>query len=216
MRLDKGGSSIWGCLQGDWVPGHFRPTITLAAKLVLMVAMMVRGIDYAAGDSGDTARRLATVEAAAPLWAWGAAFIVAASLGFLGMILHRREMVFQAHLAGWALYWALGSGVIIDVLRRSYDPTAGLYASVAVAIVGSALVVLTILRGPAYYDWWVVAVWVGSVAIGLSSVGLDGIRSGASLLAIGAIHMLMAIGTAEVATRSNIEKARLCEQDTIR
>ena len=216
MRLDKGGSSIWGRLRGDWVPGHFRPTITLAAKLVLMVAMMVRGIDYAAGDSGDTARRLATVEAAAPLWAWGAAFIVAASLGFLGMTLHRREMVFQSHLAGWALYWALGIGVIIDVLQRSNDPAAGLYASLTVAVVGSTLVVLTILRGPAYYDWWVVAVWVGSVAIGLSSVGLDGIRSGASLLAIGAIHMLMAIGTAEVATRSNIEKARLCEQDTIR
>lgn len=216
MRLDKGGSSIWGCLRGDWVPGHFRPTITLAAKLVLMVAMMVRGIDYAAGDSGDTARRLATVEAAAPLWAWGTAFILAASLGFLGMILHRREMVFQSHLAGWALYWALGIGVIIDVLQRSNDPAAGLYASLTVAVVGSTLVVLTILRGPAYYDWWVVAVWVGSVAIGLSSVGLDGIRSGASLLAIGAIHMLMAIGTAEVATRSNIEKARLCEQDTIR
>lgn len=216
MRPDKGGSSILGCLRGDWVPGHFRPSITLAAKLVLMVAMMVRGIDYAAGDSGDTARRLATVEAAAPLWAWGVVFIAAASLGFLGMILHRREMVFQAHLAGWAFYWALGIGVIIDVLQRSHDPAAGLYASLAVAIVGSILVVLTILRGPAYYDWWVVAVWVGSVALGLSSIGLDGVRSGTSLLAIGAIHMLMAVGTAEVATRSNIEKARLCEYDTSR
>lgn len=216
MRLDKGGSSTWERLQGDWVPGHFRPTITLAVKMTLLIVMMVRGIDYAAGDSGDTARRLATVEAAAPLWAWGTAFIVAASLGFLGMLLHRREMVFQAHLAGWALYWALGSGVIIDVLQRSHDPTAGLYASVAVAIVGSTLVALAILKGPVYYDWWVVAAWVGSVALGLSSLGLDGVRGGTILLAVGAVHMLMAIGTAEVATRSNIEKARLCEYDTSR
>lgn len=216
MRQDNGRASIWKMLRGDWVPGHFRPTITLAGKLVLLVAMMVRGIDYAAGDSGDTARRLATVEAAAPLWVWGAVFIVAASLGFLGMILHRREMVFQAHLAGWAFYWALGIGVIIDVLQRAHDPAAGLYASLSVMIVGSILVVLTMLKGPTYYDWWIVAVWVGSVSLGLSSIGLDGIRSGTSLLAIGAVHMLMAIGTAEVATRSNIEKARLCEQDAVR
>lgn len=216
MRPDKRGASAWGRLRGDWVPGHFRPTVTLAANMTLLIAMMVRGVDYAAGDSGDTARRLATVEAAAPLWAWGGAFIAAASLGFLGMLLHRREMVFQAHLAGWALYWALGSGVIIDVLQGSDDPAAGLYASLAVALVGSILVALTILRGPVYYDWWVAAAWVGSVAIGLSSIGLDGIRSGATLSAIGAVHMLIAIGTAEVATRSNIEKARLCGQDASR
>lgn len=216
MSRGSGKSTLWGWLQGNWTPGHFRPTITLAGKLALMVAMMVRGIDYAAGDTVDTARRLATVEAAAPLWLWGASFCLAATLGFVGMIIHRREMVFQAHLAGWALYWALGIGVCIDVYGRSPDPSAGMYPILIVLAVGVVIVALTLAKGAAYYDWWVVSVWVGAVALGLSSLGLDGIRSGISLLVIGAIHMLMAIGTAEVATRSNIEKARLYEQDSPR
>lgn len=215
MRPDSGTDSVWSRLQGDWTPGHFRPAIILGGKMVLLVAMMVRGIDYAAGDSGDTARRLATVEAAAPLWAWGAAFCVASALGFLGMFLHRREMVFQAHLAGWALYWSLGFGIIIDVMGRSQDPDAGAYAIIATLAVGVLLTALALRKGSAYYDWWIVAVWACAVAAGLSSVGLDGLRSGTSLLAIGAMHALMAIGTAEAATRSNIEKARLCGHDSL-
>lgn len=215
MRPDSGTTSAWSRLRGDWTPGHFRPTIALGGKMVLLAAMMIRGIDYAAGDSGDTARRLATVEAAAPLWAWGAAFCAASVMGFLGMLLHRREMVFQAHLAGWALYWALGFGIIIDVMGRSQDPDAGMYAVITTLAVGVLLAALALRKGSAYYDWWIVAVCACAVAAGLSSVGLDGLRSGTNLLAIGAMNALMAIGTAEAATRSNIEKARLCGHDPL-
>ena len=198
-----------GGLIGDWEPGHFRPEVTLWAKLTLMTAMMIRGIDYTAGDSGDTARRLSEVEAAAPLWMWGSAFLLAATIGFLGMTLHRRALVLWAHVSGGALYLALATGVTIDVAHRAEDPHQGVAMSMAAALIAFIAAGLAMLRRTrSHYDWWVVAAWGVAVTVGVLAIGLDGLRSGSILFAVGGLHIFMAVGTAEMTTRANIERVR--------
>lgn len=209
MRYKEHDPAKRGGLIGDWEPGHFRPVITLWAKLILMTSMMIRGIDYAAGDTGDTARRLTEVEAAAPLWMWGSSFVAAATVGFLGMIMHRRSLVLWSHVSGGALYLALATGVTIDVAHRAENPSQGVAWSLAAALITFIAAGLVLLRRTrSYYDWWIVAVWGAAVALGLAAVGMDGLRSGSILFAVGGIHIFMAVGTAELATRANIERVR--------
>ena len=174
-----------------------------------MTSMMVRGIDYAAGDTGDTARRLTEVEAAAPLWLWGGAFVAAATVGFLGMIMHQRPLVQWAHVCGGALYLALATGVTIDVAHRAGDPSQGVMWSLMAALIAFMAAGTVMLRHTrSHYDWWIVAVWGAAVSLGLMALGLDGLRSGSILFAVGGIHIFMAVGTAELATRANIERVR--------
>lgn len=191
--------------KGSWRPGGFPPIITLVAKLTLFGIVVVRGADYFFGDTPDTARRLSTVEAAAPLHWWGLACVIAGALGFLGVMLYRTPLILWAHILGAALYSSFAMGVVVDVIRRVDDPTAGLLPAVIFSAFGMFFIVTS--KGPANSQ---VRVGVASIMFTLASsaaaLGLDGLRSVTLLVGIAALHVLMALGTAARQRQDSILK----------
>lgn len=196
---------------GNWRPGEFPPWITLVAKLVLMGDMAVRGADYFFGDSPDTARRLSEIESAAPLHWWGLACLLAAGLGFGGIILTRATPILWAHTLGAAIYTPLAVGILIDVVSRVDDATTG--ASPAIVLVVVAVVLLAASRRSRSRQSLLVSLsaLVGSAGVAVYAVGLDGIRSVTILAAIAVLHLLMALGTAARARQATLREARICE-----
>lgn len=196
---------------GTWRPGRFPPIITMVAKLVLMGDMAVRGADYAFGDSEYTARRLSEVESAAPLHWWGLAFILAAGIGFTGIILLRATPILWAHIAGTALYSALALGLIIDVVHQVGDPWFG--AVPALALLAIALVLLWRSRksNDRESPLMPLSALAATVSIAVLTSGLDGLRSATLLAGMAVLHLLMALGTAARARQATLREARTCE-----
>lgn len=196
---------------GSWRAGGFPPWITLVAKLALMGDMVVRGADYAFGDSTDTARRLSEVESAAPLQWWGLACLLAATMGCVGIILRRATPILWAHIMGAAIYAALGVGVALDVSHRVHDPAQGLPTTLPIAVVAVALLVASRLNPRAHDFLLSLSAVAGAAAVGVATIGLDGLRSATILVTVAVLHLLMAIGTAARARQATIREARQCE-----
>lgn len=196
---------------GTWRPGGFPPEITLAAKLILFGDMLVRGVDLIAGDSPSTARRLGVVEAAAPLWLWGALLITGALLGFGSMIFRRGQGVFAGHLIGWVALWGLSVGVISDVYLRAEIGLEVVIPSVATLVIGGVLTALICrVSGWEYARLTTAGVSI-SVALAIAAIDLDGLRNATILLTFGAVHGLLAIGTAAAIRQRQIEEEALSD-----
>lgn len=194
-------------LVGDWLPGGFSPWITLASKVMLLVSMMVRGLDYFTGDEEFSARRLNTVEAAASLKVWGAAFIIAATIGFIGMLLRRGQVVLSSHIAGWALYYALATGMFIDVVSRSDSSVAMECVLIGVLTVSVGLGVwASNYAADGEYRPLIITAIILSVTVGLLSIEFDAIRNATVFVTMGTMHALMAIGTAGRLRQASIIK----------
>lgn len=192
--------------QGTWEPGGFPPEVTLSVKVTLMVAMMVRGVDYGTGDSVATSHRLGVVESAAPLWLWGIAFTLTACLGLSGMVLRRWQVVFWAHLLGCAGYLSVASGLALEALGRVGQPRLGEGWVIILPLLTAGVTCVV-----AYRTGWVHArlVAVGAVVallLGAASMGVDGIRNSVVLLTIGVLHALLALGTAKRATQDRLRR----------
>lgn len=196
---------------GIWKPGEFPPWITLVAKLALMGMMAVRGADYAFGDSADTARRLSAVESAAPLHWWGAACLIAAGLGFTGIILRRATPILWAHILGAAIYAALAVGILQDVSQRADDPRASLPYSGVFLLVAVLLLAAARMKPERHEILLSLSAVFATAAVALSTLGLDGLRSATILAGVATLHLLMAIGTAARARQATLREARTCE-----
>lgn len=188
---------VYERLRGDWSPGHFDPWVTLFIKLLLYMLMAIRGADYLSPESPESMARLTLVEAALPLPLWGAALLIAAGVGFLGVAFAVTPMVAGAHVLGGALYLAIGGGTLITLLLD--DPSFDL----AAWITTSAVLALTIYVSRKLYRCRPDQPrgWAGTFAFGLTlvlcvlAVEVDALRSATLALGIGVLHLLMAAGT---------------------
>lgn len=194
-------------MAGTWKPGGFPPGVTLAAKMVLLGAMVVRGVDYLVGDSPDTARRLSVIESAAPLWLWGAILVAAGVGGFISILLREGRGVMISHLVGWVAYWALGVGIISDVVKRT-----GAGWDVLLPPAGALLVGVVCAWIACHFSGWeyapITTVGIGvTAAFAVASIQLDGLRSATILLSVGLVHGLLALGTASHLRQEKIERS---------
>lgn len=196
---------------GRWVPGGFPPVITLAAKLTLFGSMLIRGADYFFGDSPDTARRLSTIEAAAPLHWWGLLFALAAGIGFTGIALRRANMVLWGHITGAALYLSLSVGIVIDVYQRSDDPDVAFIPSFVLFAISGLALASSLRSRRRLYASIVLAAFTLTASIAIVTIGMDGLRNASILTANATLHLLMAIGTAARQRQESILEARKCE-----
>lgn len=190
--------------QGDWRPGGFPPHVSLSVTLVLLIAMGVRGADYAWGDSAKTAHRLSEIEAAMPLWVWGVLFLGSAVIGFASILLRFAEGLIWAHVIGWAIYWAVAVGILIDVYHR--EPQASFFnAWVTVVLIVGALTVACSVRHAEWPLTSLVAVAIiACTALCVAASDWDGLRNSSVLAGIGMLHAVMAYGTASVTKQNRI------------
>ena len=194
----------------SWQPGGVPPVITLGVHLALLGMMIVRGVDYATGESPVASHRLGAVEQAAPLWLWGLVFTTAAAIGLACLAWRAPRGVIIAHTVGAGLYAAVGTGLVIDAINRRADtggepsfvlliPVLALVATIAGAWQERGLSVP-------------VAVATGlAVALGAVSIEMDGLRNAVILLGIASLHALIASGTAQVAAQARIRRDRESE-----
>lgn len=188
---------LYARLRGDWVPGNFDPWVTLASKLLLYILMAVRGADYLSPESPESMARLTLVEAALPLPLWGVALLLAAGCGFVGVALAITPLVAAAHVAGGALYLAIGGGTLVTLLLGDDD------FDLPTFITTSALTMLTVYLSVRLYKCRPDQPrgWLGVLAVGITlvmcilAVEIDTFRSATLALGIGALHLLMAAGT---------------------
>ena len=190
-----------------WIPGGFPPTITLSVHLTLLLMMVVRGMDYATGESPTAAHRLGAVEHAAPLWAWGIAFTTVATVGFVSMAWRWAGGVVAAHALGSGLYAAIGVGIVIDAVGRMHETGGRASWVVGIPLIALALTMAGAwkLRGLSIPIAVVSAVAIG---VGLSSIELDGLRNAVVLFGVSALHAALTIGTAQVAAQTRIKRDR--------
>ncbi|MCK2200468.1 hypothetical protein [Corynebacterium callunae] len=183
-------------MPGLWQPGGFPPEITLAAKLTLLGAMVIRGMDYFAGDNPDTAWRLSTVESAAPLWVWGVIMLTGGIGGLVSILLRAGRGVMIAHMIGLIAYLALAAGLISDTWLRHHTTLTVLI--IPSAVFGATLVFAIIAHRCSQWEHSALVVMGFGVTICLAwmSIELDGLRTATAMIASGIIHGLMAIGTA--------------------
>ena len=178
-----------------------QPSITLAVHLVLMSLMIVRGMDYATGETLSSARRLTAVENAAPLWVWGLLFTTCAPAGFAGMMFRHTSTLIGAHIVGAALYATIGIGIVSDVLSRvdEQEPRLTLVLLVPVGLGITALVVAIIKRGTSRT---VAITALAALVLGTVSIPLDGFRNSTILFGIAALQAAMAMGLSQVRIRN--------------
>lgn len=198
-------------IMGKWAPGGFPPVVTLGAKLTLFGSMLVRGADYFFGDSPDTARRLSTIEAAAPLHWWGLACILAAMIGFAGIAVRRAGLVLWGHIAGTAIYLPLAVGIVIDVYQRADDPDATFVPAFSLMLASGIILISVLLSKKRCQGKMVMAAFVFTASIAIMTIGMDGLRNASILGASAILHLLMAIGTAARQRQESILEARKCE-----
>lgn len=85
-----------------------------AIQVCVLIAALSRGLDYVL--SPIDSKVLNTVEAIAPLWFWGALFIVGAVAGLLGLRFDRSPLAVVGHVILAAIYVGFAAGSFIDVL----------------------------------------------------------------------------------------------------
>lgn len=191
-----------------WTPGGFEPWITLSASLILFYSMTSRGVDYLTGDSGDTARRLSTIEDAAPLAWWGAIYVLGAAIGFTALACRRPVLLMWGHGIGAACYSALAVGLAADVVQREGSAT-WLVVLIAITLVG-------LVAGPAAgraaaagrYAPLVIETGLVAAATGILTIPLDGLRNVTIFVTLTTLHALMLIGTAGKVRREKIIEER--------
>lgn len=195
-------------VRGDWRPGGFPPVITLVIKLVLFGMMTVRGADYFFGDSVRNSSKLTEIEAAAPLQMWGIICVIAALAGFTGVLMGRGSFVLWGHIGGAALYASFSVGILFDVIHRAENPGAG----VVPAVLFTSLAVFFLITSKLDVQDNMVRIGLAAffftVAISVTTIGLDGLRSATLLLGIATVHLMMALGTAARQRQVSILKKR--------
>lgn len=100
--------------------------MTRETAIIIVWAMsaetMLRGIDYVMGDGPNVTRSLTFIEAAAPLWFWGALGLVAATCTTYGLIRRQYEPVIAGATLGFSLYATFGVGLSATVFERGWPP----------------------------------------------------------------------------------------------
>ena len=189
----------------SWQPGGFPPVITLGVHLALLGMMIVRGVDYASGESPVASHRLGAVEQAAPLWLWGLVFTTVAAVGLVCLAWRAPRGVVAAHTAGAGLYAAVGTGLVIDAIDRRADSGGELSFVLIIPAVALAATIVGAWKRRGLSVPVAVAAAI-AVALGAVSIDLDGLRNAVILLGIATLHGLMAAGTAQVAAQARIRQ----------
>lgn len=108
--------------QGEWTPVRLRLGDVTVILWALTFQAGTRGVDYLTGAEGDekVPKALAAVEEAAPLWAWGAVFLLGAIVLGCGMLLLRHSMVWAGHSILTIAYGALSIGLLSQALMNPW------------------------------------------------------------------------------------------------
>ena len=178
-----------------WFPTGAPPSIALAFHMTLLSMMMVRGMDYGVGEEPLSARRLGSVEAAAPLWLWGTLFAAASAIGFISLAWRAWVGVVWAHTAGAALYAAIGAGVAWDVVLRGAETDLHISWVLLVPAITLAAIITALTRRKRLPSV-VLAVTVVAITTGLATIHLDGLRNATVLIGVAALNALCAINMA--------------------
>lgn len=191
-----------------WHPPAFAPHVTLWAHILLFLAMITRGVDYAVGESELSSRRLGAVEIAAPLWVWGALFATAATVGFISMGARWVNGIILAHTLGTALYCSIGVGLLWDIWDKAPLTNFPYGWPSLFPVVTFSVVVAASLR---YRDTYAKVLVLGAGIACLTaevSVELDGLRNSVIIFTIAGLHAVMAAGNA----RARVQEELIMEQ----
>lgn len=169
----------------------------LAMQIVLFALPIIRGHDYGTGDTQETARRLGTVEMAAPLEFWGYAFTIAGCLGLIGLLLKSWKFAFWGHVLCWALYWAVGVGIFTDVFNRQDDFVWSFNPIMLLPLAVAALSVYLAVRSRDDLTVFVAVGVVIAAVVAMSTSSFDGLRNASVLAGMGCAHAVFAFSTAQ-------------------
>ena len=98
---------------GGWTPGRTN-ALLLLVQVGFAVQAAARGMDYVLpSPPGPTPRVLTVVEASAPLWLWGAGFLLGAGLIVVGLSGGWRWLIVAGHASLGALYIGFGWGMLL-------------------------------------------------------------------------------------------------------
>lgn len=93
------------------------PEVVLV-QVCLLTAAIWRGIDYLVPPD-PTSSALSVVERTAPMWAWGALFMIGGIVGIVGLRVDTWPLAAIGHVLVLAGYAAFGVGSAIEVLGRT-------------------------------------------------------------------------------------------------
>lgn len=107
--------------RGAWKIVRVPPWVPFAIQVVMFEQLIVRGTDYALGDSADVAKSLGFVEADLPLVVWGLIFLSAAALFGVGITGRWSKLVIASHVLAGAAYLGVGYGLLEVAATRNFD-----------------------------------------------------------------------------------------------
>lgn len=180
----------------------------LILSLVSFAASIIRGTDYANGDSIFTARRLGAVENAAPLWFWGIAFCAVGCAGMIFIMLRIWSAVVASHILAGGLYATISAGFFLDAASRVGTHTMSVSPIMAFPVAVFLLAFVQLCMGKPHSG---VIFLFSAISLGLSllTVPFDGIRSVMLLLSLAATHLIIAINIAENKARYECLESKL-------
>lgn len=98
--------------RGTWAPGDAFGVLHVVQAGALVVCL-VRGLDYLRRDV-DVDSLLSRVQDSAPLTAWGALFVVAATAGLIGLAGRWALVLAAGHLAAAVAYSGVAYGLLLE------------------------------------------------------------------------------------------------------
>lgn len=90
----------------------------VAIQVCVLVAAVLRGLDYLASPLGST-RGLSVIEQALPMPLWGWLFLLGGLLGLLGLVADGWPLSAVGHVVLASVYAGFAVGSLIEVLSRS-------------------------------------------------------------------------------------------------
>ncbi|GAA0189828.1 hypothetical protein GCM10008944_01700 [Cytobacillus oceanisediminis] len=110
-----------------WAPARLLSTDVAVMAVGLGSLAMIRGLDYSTGNDAmvraplpGTEPALVGIEAAFPLWIWGAAILTGSTTLLGGVLLRRHFPIWLGHVILCAIYAALCVGLTVGYLDRPW------------------------------------------------------------------------------------------------
>lgn len=182
---------------GDWHIG--RVNLVLAGvQFLIWLQTAARGLDYVQErPPSPTPAILLRIEQTLPLWVWGAGFLLAAFVLFVGVSGRWWHVIVTGHVIGAVMYGSFAAGSALQIPIRSTLLSVGGAALLAGGVYLAAVT--------SRHDWWrftgsVVATGVGGWVCG-TGLGYD-FRTSTGFIVACAGHLCYALGIAWLATRT--------------
>lgn len=177
-------------------------------SLVSFTASIIRGADYANGDSNFAARGLGAVENAAPLCFWGIVFCSFGCAGMIFIMIRIWSAVVASHILAGGLYATISAGFFLDAASRVGTHPMNVSPIIALPVAVVLLAFVQLCMGKPYSG---IIFLFSAISLGLSllTIPFDGIRSVVHLLSFAAAHLILAINIAQNKARYECLESKL-------